>query len=76
MKSLLLSLITALSLLSTSAAYACDAHNDAKHQAPQQTITAKHKAKIHTNVTKKLDVSKAHPQASNQSNKTIRKVTI
>ena len=76
MKSLLLSLITALSLLSTSAAYACDAHNDAKHQAPQQTITAKHKAKIHTNVTKKLDVSKAHPQVSNQSNKTIRKVTI
>ncbi|WP_182405052.1 hypothetical protein [Psychrobacter sp. GP33] len=75
MKSLLLSL-TALSLLSTSAAYACDAHHNTKHQAPQQTITTKHKAKIHTTVNKKLDVSKAHPQASNQSNKTIRKVTI
>lgn len=75
MKSLLLSL-TALSLLSTSAAYACDAHNDASHQAPNQTITTKHKAKIHATVTKKADASKAQTQTLNQSTKTVRKVTI
>ena len=75
MKSLLLSL-TALSLLSTSAAYACDAHHDAKHQAPQQTITAKHKAKIHTNVTKKTEASKTQQKTINQSEKTVSKVII
>lgn len=75
MKSLLLS-FTALSLLSTSAAYACDAHNGASHQAPNQTITTKHKAKIHATVTKKADASKAQTQTLNQSTKTVRKVTI
>ena len=74
MKSILLSL-TALSLLSTSAAYACDAHNDVSQQAPKQTITAKHKAKIHTTVTKKSDGSKGQKNL-NQSIKTDRKVII
>ena len=75
MKSLLLS-FTALSLLSTSAAYACDAHNDANHQAPNQTITTKHKAKIHATVTKKADASKAQTQTLNPSSKTVRKVPL
>ena len=74
MKSLLLSL-TAVSFLSTSAAYACDAHNNVDHQAQNQTITAKHKAKIHATVTKKVDASKAQKNL-NQSTKMVRKVTI
>ncbi|WP_352339044.1 hypothetical protein [Psychrobacter sp. 16-MNA-CIBAN-0192] len=75
MKSILLSL-TAVSLLSTSVAYACDAHNNTNQQAPKQTITAKHKAKIHTTVTKKAVTSKTQPQNLNQSIKTVRKVII
>lgn len=73
MKFLLPALIT-LSFLSTGAAYACDAHHDASHQAPKQTITAKHKAKIHATVAKKADAGKA--QTLPQSSKTVSKVTI
>lgn len=75
MKPLILALTT-LSLLSTSVAYACNAHHDATHQAPKQTITAKHKAKIHTTVAKKADASKTQQQTLSQSSKTVSKVTI
>lgn len=71
MKSLLLT-ITALPLLFTSMAYACDAHHDAHSQAPKQTITAKHQTKIQPTTNKKAEAIKTQ-QTLNQNTKTVNK---